>query len=211
MGSLLPDGCDSGAVRLWNRIDFHYLRLLGLVLMIWASDYLKVAENFTAQGILRKHAPYCFFQDALWDSRAQISESFRLAATGTSRVTEIGLLQFLLTSNCNFLGVDDDHIVSGVGRRSERGLIFSAQNSRNVGRKPSKPLSLGVNNVPFLSVLVHILRLGIPCFISGIRAKLFDDDARVSGDLREDRREIKSVCVVHCRFSGEGKVIVSQE
>lgn len=90
--------------------------------------YMKVAVQFVSEAVLREHSANCFPDYGIRFTDEKILGCRETLASGIAGVTNIDLVCEFFTCETDFLGVDNDNIVTAVHVGGKIHLVLSAQN-----------------------------------------------------------------------------------
>lgn len=117
--------------------------------MIATCIYIQIAEHFTTQTVLWKHAFDGFLHHVGWTTLHQVLSRYEALSARVTRMEEILLLTHFLTCESHLVCIDNDHIIAavyvwGVGR-----FVLTTKHAGNLGSKAPHNLCFGIYQIPF--------------------------------------------------------------
>jgi membrane-bound lytic murein transglycosylase B len=106
------------------------------------------SAQLTAQGVVGKHALDRLLNDPLRKTGLQGGETFGLHATGTARMAAIELLGWLVATDPDLVGVDDNDEVTRVEMGGVGGLVLATQHLGHLAGQPAEGLIRRVDQIP---------------------------------------------------------------
>ena len=94
-----------------------------------------VVQQLCTQTVLRQHTFYYFTEQTVATFLQKISRSILDLSTGISGISQINTIVPLVTSQNDFVCIDDDYIITTVNVRSEIGFLLTAQKLRYFSAK----------------------------------------------------------------------------
>ena len=114
--------------------------------MLITVIHLEISEQFTSQNIVWKHTFNSQFNQALWMLRTDIARGEGFESTKVTGVAVIHFGSFLVACKTNFLGIDDDDVITGVDVRSKDRLVLAAQTARDFRGETAENNAFGVDH-----------------------------------------------------------------
>lgn len=143
--------------RLLDFVDVDYFGLLSLVWVVWTIVHVHVLNDASAKTVLGEHTFHYmneqgvhaglevfvegFLHQYLWGSNA--------LTAGIACVAEVLVIGPFFACEDNFVGIDDDDIVSTFYKRRVAGLVFATENLGHFRAKSAEVLSCSVDKHPF--------------------------------------------------------------
>jgi hypothetical protein len=118
------------------------------VWVLCASVNLKITELCTAKRTARKHSLDCELDHVLRVPITKLSRGRALKATDIAGVAVVHLVVPLLTSERDFVSVDDDHVIAVIDVRGEGRLVLATEDMSDLRCRTTEDLSLKVDDPP---------------------------------------------------------------
>ena len=110
--------------------------------------YTRSSDHLTCQSVLWQHAFYSVLNDALWICVKKLTCSPRTKTTHVTRVLVILLLIQLVTSQHDFVCIDDDNIITTINVWCVSWFVLTAKYGSNASCQTTKGLTFCVNHEP---------------------------------------------------------------
>ena len=91
---------------------------------------IQITQQFGTQTILGQHTLYYFTEQTVCALGQKVSRRIRDLSTGISGISQINTIVPLITSQNDFLCVDDNYVITTVNVRSEIGFVLTTQKLR---------------------------------------------------------------------------------
>ena len=137
-------------------VDFEFLGLLCLMLVVRTFVDVKVLEDGVAETVLREHATHGVFEHEDGLALHLFGNGSGTLATRIARVAHVVLLGEFVTRQDHFLCIDDDDIITTIAVGSKACLPFATQNHGNLASQTAEDLSFSVDDIPFLVGILFV-------------------------------------------------------
>ena len=131
------------------------------MLVFGAGIYIEVAEQLVAQTILGQHAFHHFTEEAILTLGHKACGSYLALSAGISGVTQINAIVPFVASQNDFVGIDNDNVVSTINVRSEVGFVLASEQLSDLRAQASQRLAVCINDHPFFVYGCFVRRNGL--------------------------------------------------
>src|SRR5690606_29013735 len=116
---------------LLNVFNIYLFRSLRSMWMLCSLiDKQIVGINCITQTILWQHTTNGTFQNRLWLTNQQLLRRSKTLTSRVTRMTHVLFITHLIAGKTNLLGIDDYHLVAGIGVWCKCGLILPTKDLR---------------------------------------------------------------------------------
>src|SRR5688500_9538703 len=105
-------------------------------------------EHFTSKPVLWQHAFYRSFDYGFRTAGKKVLSSFCLLTTGIARISQVFFLFKLVTSELNFVRIDNNNKVSAINMWRIISFVLAFKNGSYFGTHASNGLIGTVYNIP---------------------------------------------------------------
>ena len=131
------------------------------MLVLGAGIDVEVAEQLVAQTVLGEHAFHHLTEEAILAFGLEACGCRLTLSAGVSGVTQIHAIVPLIAGQNDFVGINDDDVVSAINVRSEVGFVFAPEQLGNLGAQTSQRLAVGIDDHPFFVYGCFVRRNGL--------------------------------------------------
>src|SRR5699024_1082296 len=128
---------------------FVFFWFLCFMWMLASSIHVKFLACCATEWVLRKHAFDGVFQEAYRVFVSKISCRDGFDPTYVSGVSVVHFILCFVTTQSNFLSVDDDYVVTCINVRCACWFVLASKDRCNFCGKTAECLSLCIDNIPF--------------------------------------------------------------
>ena len=100
------------------------------MLVLCASVNIHITQQLCAQTVLRQHTLNYFTEQTISALIQKVSRRIGDLSTGISGISQINTIVPLVTSQNDFVCIDDDYVITTVNMRSEIGFVLTTQKLR---------------------------------------------------------------------------------
>ena len=124
---------------------------------------IQIAQQFSSQTVFRKHTFYYFLHQLFSSVRFshQTSRSDFTLSTRITRIAQINLIVPLVTSELNFVSIDNNYIITAIYVRSKVRFVLTSQQFRNFRTETAYNLIGSINYDPFFCRSFLVCRNGL--------------------------------------------------
>ena len=144
-------------------VDFEFLGLLCLMVVVGTFVNVEVTEDGIAETVLREHAANGVFNNEDGLVLQLLGNGTSTLATRIAGVAHVVLLCHFVSSQDHFLCIDDDDIITTIAVGSKACLPFATQNHGNLACQTAEDLTFSVDDIP---LLVGIFFADAYCFVT---------------------------------------------
>ena len=134
--------------------------------MLIISIDLQLLDHCVTQRALREHTLNSDFKGATRETFLHLAKRRFDDATRVTRVTEITLVESLVTAHLHLGSVDDDDVVARINVRRKFRLVLTAEAESDFSSETTNDLVGCVNNVPFARNFERLSREGRSSFMT---------------------------------------------
>ena len=115
-----------------NCVDFEFLGLLCLMVVVGTFVNVEITEDGVAETVLREHAAHGVFENEDRLALQLLSNGSGTLATRIAGIADVVLVSHFVSSEDDFLCIDNDDIITTIAVGSIACLPFATQNHGNL-------------------------------------------------------------------------------
>lgn len=143
---------------IWKLGENDRLRVLCFMGMGLTRVNLELGDDSGTQAVVRNHAFNSAVNEKLWTTLADFFHGLHFLITDvTTTLAGVEFLLLLLTSQADFVSIDDDHEITGIDVRGKDRVVFTTDQVGGGHGDLAEDLILGVDDPPLAG---HVLSFG---------------------------------------------------